>query len=74
MPKALIFLGMLVHDFAVLAGCTWLIVAHGWSLWWYLAALVLMHRYSPRAFFSEAINETVSELKNPAKGEGFTRG
>jgi hypothetical protein len=40
--KALIVLFVLTYDLIVLAGTTWLVVEHNWSMWTYLLALCFM--------------------------------
>lgn len=47
-PTALMYLGMIVFDLAVLAGSVWLITFHGWSAWWMVLTVVLCAGSNPR--------------------------
>ena len=35
-------IAILLYNFALVAGTTWLIAVHDWSGWWYLLTVTLM--------------------------------
>lgn len=46
--SALIYIGMLAFDLAVVGGAAYLIEAHGWSLWTMVLALILATGSNPK--------------------------
>lgn len=51
---AIVYLGMVLFDFAMYAGCAYLVAFEGWSGWWFLLAYVFTHGNDPRYLLREA--------------------
>lgn len=58
---ALIYLGMVAFDLAVLAGSAWLIGWHGWSAWWMLLSVLLCAGSNPKYFVATATGNAPAE-------------
>jgi len=48
LPLLMIYTGMLIFDFAVLAGTAYLIAKHNWSAWWMLLAVFMCAGSNPK--------------------------
>lgn len=44
----ILYLLMVAFDLSVLAGTVWLIIAHDWSVWWFILTIIIMSCSSPR--------------------------
>lgn len=42
MNNTIIGIAILLYNFALIAGTTWLVAMHDWSGWWYLLTVLLM--------------------------------
>lgn len=42
MNRTFLGIAILLYNFALVAGTTWLIAVHDWSGWWYLLTVALM--------------------------------
>lgn len=47
MKIVLIYLGMLIFDFAVFGGTAFLVSERGWSGWWFLLAILVASGSNP---------------------------
>jgi threonine/homoserine/homoserine lactone efflux protein len=52
LPILLIYTGMLIFDFLVLAGACYLISERGWSAWWMVLAVVICTGSNPKSILT----------------------